>query len=108
MKTSATLIVVLLASFSSLSQSARPAPPGLHEAQNAEIQAQKNEVPPITQHSRPDPAKLKHDADELASLAQSIPPEVDQTFRGVLPQDLSGKLKRIEKLAKQLRRQVTP
>ena len=32
---------------------------------------------------------------------------IDQTTKGTLPKDLSEKLKRIEKLAKQLRSQVT-
>lgn len=54
-----------------------------------------------------DQAKLRHDADELAALAQSVPPEVDQTAKGVLPKDLAEKLKRIEKLAKQLRSQIS-
>ena len=109
MKPSTILLLVLLFSGSWRSpQSTRPMPPGLHEAQKAETQAQKNEVPPIEQRSTPDPANLKRDADELASLAESIPSEVDQTSKGVLPQDLNGKLKRIEKLAKKLRSQLTP
>ncbi len=109
MKPSTILFLVFLFSASwHPPQSTRPMPPGLHEAQKAETQAQKNEVPPVEQRTTPDPAKLKRDADELASLAESIPSEVDQTSKGVLPQDLNGKLKRIEKLAKKLRSQLTP
>ena len=52
--------------------------------------------------------KLRHDANELASLAQSIPQDVNQTAKGILPGDLNAKLKKIEKLAKQLRSQLTP
>jgi hypothetical protein len=104
---SATLIVLLCASLT-FAQSARPVPPGLHEAQRAEDQARKNEVPPQAQPRGADPAKLQHDAEELASLAQTIPLEVGQTTRGVLPQDLNAKLKKIEKLAKQLRGELTP
>jgi len=40
-------------------------------------------------------------------LAESVLSEVDQTTKGLLPKDLSEKLKRIEKLAKQLRRQLS-
>jgi hypothetical protein len=47
--------------------------------------------------------RLRHDADELAYLAQSIPPDVDKTAKGLLPKDLALKLKRIEELSKQLR-----
>ncbi|HEX8816530.1 MAG TPA: hypothetical protein VF753_13620 [Terriglobales bacterium] len=52
-------------------------------------------------------AKLKHDADELAYLAQSVPADVDQTTKGLLPQDLAKKLKRIQELSKQLRSQIS-
>jgi hypothetical protein len=52
--------------------------------------------------------KLKHDAEELAALAESVPSDVDQTTKGLLPKDLREKLKRIEKLAKQLRSQLSP
>lgn len=81
--------------------------PSLQQANQAETQSQKDIPPPANRRVTVDPAKLKHDADELASLAESVPPEVDQTTKGVLPKDLSEKLKRIEKLAKQLRSQIS-
>jgi predicted Rossmann fold nucleotide-binding protein DprA/Smf involved in DNA uptake len=52
-------------------------------------------------------ARLQQDAQELARLAQLIPPEVHQVQSGVLPKDLDGQLKRIEKLSKQLRREIS-
>jgi hypothetical protein len=85
----------------------RPGSPSLRQADQAEAQSQKDMPPPLYQRATVDPAKLRRDADELASLAQSVPPEVDQTNKGVLPKDLSEKLKRIEKLAKQLRSQIS-
>jgi len=54
------------------------------------------------------PAQVKQEADELAKLAQSIPPDVDKITKGQLPQDLAARLKQIEKLSKQLRREVAP
>ena len=63
-------------------------------------QAQKPTKPKI------DAAQVKRDADELAKLAGEIPAAVDKANRGVIPQDLSNRLKRIEKLAKQLRREL--
>jgi hypothetical protein len=51
---------------------------------------------------------VKQQADELAKLAQSIPPDVDKVTKGQLPQDLAARLKQIEKLSKQLRREVAP
>ncbi len=55
-----------------------------------------------------DSTKLKRDAETLAQLAQSIPPQVEQTQKGLLPSDLLDNLKRIEKLARHLRRQLKP
>lgn len=108
MKTSLAMMVLLLSTSAPVAQSGRPIPPGLHEAQKAENQARQTEVPPQTQRPGPDPAKIKRDAEELALLAQSIPQDVDKTAKGILPKDLSAKLKKIEKLAKQLRSQLTP
>ena len=49
-----------------------------------------------TENSRlgSDPARIKRDADELALLAQSIPQDVDQTAKGMLPKDPNAKLKK--------------
>jgi hypothetical protein len=86
----------------------RPIPPGIRQADQVDAQSQRNLPPPSNERTTVDLAKLKHDADELAALAQMVPPEIDQTTKGVLPKDLSEKLKRIEKLAKQLRNQLNP
>jgi hypothetical protein len=61
---------------------------------------------PKSTKSKVDPAQLKRDADELAKLAGEIPAAVDKSSHGVMPQDLSARLKRIEKLAKQIRRDL--
>ena len=53
-------------------------------------------------------AQAKREADELAKLAQSIPADVDKVSRGQVPHDLAARLKQIEKLSKQLRRDVSP
>ena len=61
----------------------------------------------------PQPAKLNfaelhQDALDLAQLAQSVSVDVDQAAQGKLAKDLPEKLKRIEKLSKRLRGQLTP
>ncbi|MGD0900790.1 MAG: hypothetical protein ABR915_23400 [Thermoguttaceae bacterium] len=53
-----------------------------------------------------DAAQLKRDAEELSKLAQAIPPGVEQANKGVISKDLNDRLKRIEKLSKQLRREL--
>lgn len=65
--------------------------------------------PSVLPPPRPvDLAKIKKDADELAKLAGSIPPDVDQVAKGLLPKDLKEKLKRIEKVSKRLRSELGP
>ena len=80
---------------------------GIDQAQQAEAQSERNVPPPPVPRRTIDLAKLRHDADELATLAQSVPQDINQTTKGVLPKDLSEKLKRIQKLAKQLQSQVS-
>jgi hypothetical protein len=66
--------------------------------------------PPTVVHgdhrAAPNAAQARQDADELAKLAQSIPGDVDKVSKGQLPTDLAARLKRIEKLSKQLRRDL--
>jgi hypothetical protein len=66
--------------------------------------------PPKKEHApKPvfDAAKASKRAKDLADLANQIPDKVNQVSHGVLPKDLIRNLKQIEKLAKQLRRQVS-
>lgn len=55
-----------------------------------------------------DPVKLHAEATELATLAQSVPSDIDQVAQGKLPKDMADKLKRIEKLSKHLRGELLP
>jgi hypothetical protein len=66
-------------------------------------------IPPVPVAKRTaDVANLKLKANELATLAQSIPPDIERVANGALPKDLDDKLKRIEKLSKQLRKELSP
>jgi hypothetical protein len=84
-----------------------PAPVIQHGVDMAKAQSSEQSASPAHPQQSADLAKLRQDADELASLAKSIPPAIDQTTRGLLPEDLDQKLKRIEKLAKQLRSRIS-
>src|SRR4030081_3883299 len=44
---------------------------------------------------------MERDAKEMAALASSIPDDVEQLKKGLLPSSVLEKLKRIEKLSKQ-------
>lgn len=80
---------------------------GVSEFEVAKAQVQAGAPSPIRALQGADLVKLKQDADQLATLAQLIPSDVDQTTKGILPKDLDQRLKRIEKLAKQLRSQIS-
>ena len=66
--------------------------------------------PQQAQQQKPkiDAGQVKRDADELAKLAGEIPSGVEQANKGVVSKDLNDRLKRIEKLSKQLRRELFP
>jgi hypothetical protein len=87
-------------------QAGHPVPPGIREADKLPNPA---DIPPVVTAKRPpaDSAQLQQDAKELARLAQLIPSQVEQVENGRLPKDLDGQLKRIEKLSKQLRREIS-
>jgi hypothetical protein len=97
---------VLLAASSTLAQT--PIPPGTRQADQAEAQTQKNIPPPITQPPHFDIAKLRQNADDLSRIAQTIPPDVASLQKGLLPKDMIEKPKQIEKLSKELRKQLSP
>jgi hypothetical protein len=79
--------------------------PGTLQAEKAE---NRPGVPPQYQPvPKPaDPAALRREADELTKLAASIPDDVERATKGTLAADLNERLKRIEKLSKQLRREL--
>ena len=87
-------------------QAGHPVPPGIREADKLSNPA---DIPPQVTAKRPpaDPARLQRDAKELARLAQLIPSQVEQVENGLVPKDLDGQLKQIEKLSKQLRREIS-
>jgi len=63
----------------------------------------------LDKQNRPaiDPVSLERDARELAELSASIPADLERVNRGLLPKDVLEKLKRVEKLSKHLRSELT-
>lgn len=55
-----------------------------------------------------DQAKIARTTGQLESLLNAVQPELKEASKGELPADLIPNLKRIEKLTKQLRRQMSP
>jgi hypothetical protein len=63
---------------------------------------------PTAPRKQPDLARKRRDTLELAALAQEIPPYVDKVSNKIFPRALPEQLKRIERLAKQLRKDISP
>jgi hypothetical protein len=53
-----------------------------------------------------DPLELQREAKQILELSKSIPSDIEYINRGLLPRDTIEKLKRIERLSKQLRSQI--
>jgi hypothetical protein len=106
--TAVSLLFFVSLGTSFLQAQSRRIPPGVRQADQAEAQTEKNIPPPIQRQTHVNLAKLRQDADELARIAQTIPPDVDNIQRGLLPKDTIEKLKHIEKLSKQLRSLLNP
>jgi hypothetical protein len=53
-----------------------------------------------------DVTKLKSNADELITLSQGLPTQLDQIGNGKLPKDLLDSLRKIEKLSKHMRSEL--
>lgn len=64
------------------------------------------------QESAPRPridfVEMQRESRELSDLAHTVPADMENVTRGLMPKDLIEKLKRIEKLSKHLRSEVTP
>jgi hypothetical protein len=101
------LIVVLLLSVSLANAQGRAATAGQIELRKYESSHQV-EAPPQPQRRSINNVQLQHDADELSSLAQSIPAGLKLVTQGTLPKDLLERLKKIEKLSKHLRSELGP
>jgi hypothetical protein len=101
---------LLLIATAAPAQDVRPAgvPPGAVQAGQAEAKAERDLPPPVQARRSRDLSKLTQEADELSKLAQTIPLDVSAINKGMLPKDVTQKLKQIEKLSKQLRVQLNP
>ena len=53
-------------------------------------------------------SQIQKDAKELSALCASVPADMDGIKQGILQKDVLEKLKRIEKLSKRVREELTP
>jgi hypothetical protein len=98
--------VLLLLPVSAIPQEARRAvPPGVIQAEKV---SNRPLEPPLEMRNRQVVVQVKQEADELRRLADGVSLQIEQVTNGQLPKDLNENLKRIEKLAKHLRSEITP
>ena len=84
----------------------RAKPPGIVAADQ---QSNQSVEPPMEMRSRKmNVDQVKQEADELKKLADGVPAQIEQVTKNQYPKDLTDNLKRIERLAKHLRTEVTP
>ena len=95
-----TLAVVLFLGLFCFSQT-QQGQPGMRHAQELQAANERDFA-----RTPVDPVALRQEADQLAALAGSIPPDVQKVNKGLLSKDLIQKLKRIEKLSKHLRSEL--
>jgi hypothetical protein len=88
-------------------QTGTPIPPG-HTAANRATRNAENVEPPAPPIQNVTAAQVLQQADELVSLAQQVRVDAEKATQGLLAKDLKDKLKRIEKLSKRLREELTP
>lgn len=96
------IVVVLVSGSNGQGRHGYPSPPtpAAHDAPTPS-------EPKFSVH-RLDSVTIEREAKEMAALAASIPGDIEQLKKGLLPSDAIDKLKRIEKLSKQLRGQIRP
>ena len=85
-------------------QSSKPVPAGISHARELDMQNDRESAPVIVRSVNP--VDLQNQANQLADLAASVPQGVQNANKGLLEKDLIRRLKRIEKLSKQLRSQL--
>lgn len=78
-------------------------PPASMDPDNANQQTATPTLP-----RRIDLTQLQKEADDLARTAQTIPSDLANVRKGVLPKDILQKLKQIEKMSKHLRTELNP
>ena len=99
-------VFVFSPSSSAAGASDSSAAPGITEGQR---QIDKPIEPPMEAHSRKmNVDQVKKEAEELKKLADGVPAQIELVTKNQYQKDLTDNLKRIERLAKHLRSEITP
>lgn len=99
---------LLIPLFLCLSASPQSRPPGFPKPPEPADRSATAPDPPAVRRTHIDALQLQREAKEILELSQSLQLDIDQVNHGLLPKDTIEKLKRIEKLSKHLRGEVSP
>ena len=92
-----------------IAQGRIPVPQGIRAADKAQDKSDQTLEPPQQPaQQKLNSTELLQQSDELLALAQQVQIDTKQATQGLLAKDLKDKLKRIEKLSKHLREELTP
>lgn len=94
-------VLVLCSSLALAQGRAWPKPPAPAETTSAPKPMPDSKI-------RVDTVQLQREARELSDLAGSLPADIERVNHGLFPKDTIDKLKRIEKLSKHLRGEISP
>jgi hypothetical protein len=100
------LWVLLLFPTATIPQGGHAKPPGIAAADAAANSPMEAPAKPGTKQMNVE--QVNAEAQELQKLANGLPPQIDQVTKGQMPKDLVENLKRIERLAKHLRSELSP
>ncbi len=100
------LWVLLLFPTATIPQGGHARPPGIATADAAANSPM--EAPAKPGMKQMNVEQVNAETQELQKLANALPPQIDQVTKGQMPKDLPENLKRIERLAKHLRSEVSP
>lgn len=100
--------ILVLVMFSYCIQSTKTIPPGLRDGDRAVQNGSVLEPPRESHNKSVNVDAVKAEARDLQKLSDTIPGDADQISKGALPKDMVDNLKKIEKLAKHLRSEVSP
>jgi apolipoprotein N-acyltransferase len=101
-------IIPMVLLFASVETSGQHRPTYPHPPQAADTATVENVQPQTSPRAHLNSAEIQQEVQELSSLAQELNQDIDAVNRGLLPKDTVSKLKRVEKLAKRLRKEITP
>ena len=101
------LVALLLSVCGAALAQGKQIPPGVRQADHAEVEFEKNVPPPAPLHTRMNFDQQRREAEQLAALAKSIAQKTEKISNSTIPKGLDEDLRHVEKIARRLRSKLT-